>query len=211
LAYDRPVRRSFTATLVLLVACNAESPAGAPAMLDDAPVVTAREAPAASDARPQLDVVWHDARFSSALGVVRAADAIYVTDADHVLWRVDVRDRRERVADGVAVPPIASDDGAALAWVEDGGTLVVRENGVSRVAARELASCAPLRFSPDRAVLAFAGVSHGGVAALYTVARGEAPVCRTNCTLVTGRPWGSAFVPLPDPAALRFDEDGAPR
>src|SRR5262249_12056282 len=157
--YDGEMRRAAAVLLVVLGACSAEAPGGVASTLDDAPVVTAREAPPGSDARPALDVVWRGARFDAARAVLRVPDALFVTDATGVLWRVDARGARGHVADGVAVPPIASDDGAAIAFVEEGGVLVVREGGVSQILAQGLPSCGLLRFSPDRRVLAFAGVS----------------------------------------------------
>lgn len=155
---------------------------------------------------------------SPAIYATAWADVAAVLSADGTLRRLGADGVPVLVARDVVTEPAVSDDGRALAYVVHDAlvayALRVIEAGRTRTLARDVPAAGALRFSPDARTLVFIGASAGGVSGLHAIelaasADGTSPPrCLTNCELVTGRPWGGRFVPLPvDVAALRFDGD----
>jgi hypothetical protein len=115
-------------------------------------------------------------------------------------------DGQERIlAEETGASPVRSPRGE-LVYVSRGElgaeVHVMDSNGRDRVVVRGLSNAGLLAPQEDGRIF-FIGSIPGGVAGLWVLenARGR---CLTNCALRAGKPWGSAFVPLPsDGASIR--------
>jgi hypothetical protein len=184
--------------------------------------LTAVEAPPGGDGPTQLTLALvrgdHVAPLALPSPAIYAAawarDAV-VLSADGTLRRLGADGSVTLVARDLVTEPALSAHGLVLAYVAHDGDLAyalrVIEAGQTRTIARDVPSAGALRFAPDARALVFVGRSTGGVAGLHTISletSEDATRCLTNCTLITGQPWGEEFVPLPAGTdALHFDGD----